>query len=226
MSKLVLSIIDAAKELSGFHAMIRNAAHEAESFVFRTLDITWDIDVVVTTRMPDFLIKEDGVGGRTYASDFIIIDLDTRKFDGDLLSEMITHELCHAARWGKNPEWAHTLFDNIISEGLATAFEAEFSNNSQNQRQSFFLQTILEHAKNKNEKILRTLRPSLNEKNFSYKELFYSGNEELPRWSGYSAGFYLVQEYSKLRQKNISEIITDRYDDFRKTLANFLPDKK
>jgi len=39
---------------------------------------------------------------------------------------MVAHELCHAARWGKNDEWINSLFDGMISEGIATYLEAEF----------------------------------------------------------------------------------------------------
>ncbi len=39
---------------------------------------------------------------------------------------MVAHELCHAARWGKNDEWINSLFDGVVSEGIATYLEAEF----------------------------------------------------------------------------------------------------
>lgn len=42
------------------------------------------------------------------------------------MTEMLVHELCHVARWGKNDEWMNTLFDGVINEGIATYFEAEF----------------------------------------------------------------------------------------------------
>lgn len=80
----------------------------------------------MTNRLYDVIIPEDGVGGRTRASDFIEFAIDERKATESLISEILVHELCHAARWGKNDEEINSLFDGMISEGIATYLEAEF----------------------------------------------------------------------------------------------------
>ena len=106
--------------------MIENAIKMAEEYAFSKLNIDWDIDVLVTNRLYDIIIPEDGVGGRTRTSDFIEFAINEEKATKNLISEMVAHELCHAARWGKNDEWINSLFDGMISEGIATYLEAEF----------------------------------------------------------------------------------------------------
>ena len=82
--------------------------------------------MLVTNRLYDIIIPEDGVGGHTRTFDFIEFAIDEEKATENLISEMVTHELCHAARWGKNDEWINSLLDGVISEGIATYLEAEF----------------------------------------------------------------------------------------------------
>ena len=45
----------------------------------------------------DIIILEDGVGGRTRTSDFIEFAINEEKATKNLISEMVAHELCHAA---------------------------------------------------------------------------------------------------------------------------------
>jgi hypothetical protein len=129
---------------------------------------------------------------------------------------MLVHELCHAARWGKNNERITSLFDGIISEGIATYFEAKFIKN-RNER-TVFIQTILERPDEENEKILDQLRDRLDSNEYDYNAIFFTGNNKLPRWSGYSLGFYLVKKYLEKIGKTIEEAFADKYVDFKTSL--------
>ena len=172
---------------------------------------------MVTNRLYDALIPEDGVGGRTRTADFIEFAVNQEKATENLISEMLVHELCHAARWGKNNEWMMTsLFDGIISEGIATYFEAEFIKN-RNER-TIFIKTILGRSDEENEKILDQLRDRLDSNEYDYYEIFFTGNNKLPRWSGYSLGFYLVKKYLEKTGKTIEEAFVDKYVDFKTIL--------
>ena len=126
---------------------------------------------------------------------------------------MLIHELCHAARWGKNDEWINTLFDNIINEGIATYFEAEFAKD-RNEKQ-FFIKTILERSDEENKRILDKLRNQLDSNRYDYDMIFFNGDNELARWSGYSIGFYLVKKYLEITGKKIEDAFADKYIDFR-----------
>ena len=159
MNKINLFITKANNNLSNKKSLILNAVKVAEKHAFSKLKIDWDIDVVITNRVYEFIIPEDGVGGRTYASDFILISINEDKITENILAEALVHELCHAARWGKNDEWMNTLFDGMISEGIATYFESEFVKDKSEKQ--LFLKTIVERSDEENEKIHKELKDQL-----------------------------------------------------------------
>ena len=216
MNKINILLTGANGNLSDKKEMIEKAVKVAEEYAFQKLKIDWDIDVLVTNRLHDILIPEDGVGGYTRASDFIEFALNQEKATENLISEMLVHELCHAARWGKNNEWMTSLFDRIINEGIATYFEAEFIKN-RNER-TVFIQTILERPDEENEKILDQVRDRLDSNEYDYYGIFFTGNNKLSRWSGYSLGYYLVKKYLEKTGKTIEEAFADKYVDFKISL--------
>ena len=192
---------------------IEKAVKEAKQYAFSKLKIDWGIDLLVTNRLYDIIIPEDGVGGRTRTSDFIEFAIDEEKATENLISEMVAHELCHAARWGKNDEWINSLFDGVISEGIATYLEAEFVKDRT--EKTVFIKTILERSDEENEKILDKLRSQLDLNYYDYNTIFFNGSNELPRWSGYSLGYYLVKKYLKKTGKKIEDAFADKYADFK-----------
>ena len=213
MSKVILLLTEANGNLSSSKEIIKDAVKTAYEYVFPKLKVNWDIDLLVTNRLYDIIIPEDGVGGRTKTSDYIEFAIDEKKATKNSISEMVTHELCHAARWGKNDEQINSLFDGIISEGIATYLEAEFVKNRK--EKTFFIKTILERTNDENEKILKELRSQLDSNYYDYNTIFFNGNDELPRWSGYSLGYYLVKKYLKKTNKKIENAFTDKYADFK-----------
>ena len=216
MNKINILLTGANGNLSNKKEMIEKAVKVAEEYVFPKLKIDWDIDVLVTNRLYDLLIPEDGVGGLTTTADFIEFAVNQEKATEYLISEMLVHELCHAARWGKNNERITSLFDGIISEGIATYFEAKFIKN-RNER-TIFTKTILGRSDEENEKILDQLRDRLDSNEYDYNAIFFTGNNKLPRWSGYSLGFYLVKKYLEKIGKTIEEAFVDNYVDFKISL--------
>jgi hypothetical protein len=216
MNKINILLTGANGNLSDKKEMIEKTVKVAEEYVFPKLKIDWDIDVLVTNRLHDIIIPEDGVGGLTITADFIEFAINQEKATEYLISEMLVHELCHAARWGKNNERITSLFDGIISEGIATYFEAEFIKN-RNER-TIFIKTILGRSDEENEKILDQLRDRLDSNEYDYNAIFFTGNNKLSRWSGYSLGFYLVKKYLKKTGKTIEEAFADKYVDFKISL--------
>lgn len=213
MSKINVLLANANGNLDEMKDTILVAVKEVESYAFSKLKIDWNIDVVVSANAYSLIIPEDGVGGYTYASDFIVIFLDLKTMTISHLKEMLVHELCHAARWGKNDEWMNTLFDGMISEGIATYFGTEFAKN--NSEKQFFTKTMLERSDEENERILNVLHGNLDNKHYDYNTIFFTGNDKLPRWSGYSLGYYLVKKYLEKTHKTIEEAFADKYKDFR-----------
>ena len=212
MNKINVLITRANGNLDSKVETIVKAVKEAECYVFPKLKIDWDIDLLVTNRLYDIIIPEDGVGGHTRTSDFIEFAINEEKATENLISEMVAHELCHAARWGKNDEWINSLFDGVISEGIATYFEAEFVKDRT--EKTVFIKTILERSDEENEEILEKLRSQLDSNYYDYDTIFFNGSNELPRWSGYSLGYYLVRKYLKKTGKKIEDAFADKYADF------------
>lgn len=213
MSKINVLLANANGNLDETKDTILAAVKEVESYAFSKLKIDWNIDVVVTDSAYSIIIPEDGVGGYTYANNFIVSALDLKSMSIPRFKEMLAHELCHAARWGKNNEWMNTLFDGMISEGVATYFGTEYAKN--NSEKQFFTKTMLERSDEENERILNKLRGNLDDKNYDYNTIFFTGNDKLPRWSGYSLGYYLVKKYLEKTHKTIEEAFADKYEDFR-----------
>ena len=213
MNKINVLITRANGNLDSKVEAIKKAVKEAEQYVYPKLKVDWDIDLLVTNRLYDIIIPEDGVGGCTRASDFIEFAIDEGKATESLISEMVAHELCHAGRWGKNDEWANSLFDEVVSEGIATYLEAEFVKDRN--EKTVFIKTILERSDEENEKILEKLRSQLDLNYYDYDTIFFNGSNELPRWAGYSLGYYLVKKYLKKTGKKIEDAFADKYADFR-----------
>ena len=213
MNKINVLITHANGNLDSKVEIIEKAVRAAEQYVFPKLKIDWDIDLLVTNRMYDIIIPEDGVGGRTRTFDFIEFAINEEKATENLISEMVAHELCHAARWGKNDEWINSLFDGMISEGIATYLEAEFVKDRT--KKTVFIKTILERSDTENEKILEKLRSQLDSNYYDYDTIFFNGNDELPRWAGYSLGYYLVRKYLKKTGKKIEDAFFDKYANFK-----------
>ena len=212
MNKVNILLTEANGNLSNEKEMIENAIKMAEEYAFLKLNIAWDIDVLVTNRI-SMIIPENGAGGYTFSADFIRINIDDKKATENLISENVVHELCHAARWGKNDEWIKSLFDGLIFEGLACVLEAEFVKDRS--EKSLFIKIILERTDDENEKILEKLRDQLDSNCYDYDTIFFNGNNKLPRWSGYSLGYYFVKKYLEKTGKKIEEAFADKYADFR-----------
>lgn len=213
MHKVNILLTEANGNLSDSREIIIDAVKTAEEYVFPKLKVDWDIDVLVTNRLYDIIIPEDGVGGRTRTSGFIEFAINEEKATKNLISEMVAHELCHAARWGKNDEWINSLFDGIISEGVATYLEAEFVKDRE--EKTVFIKTILGRTDDENKKILEELRGQLDSNYYNYDTIFFSGNDKLPRWSGYSLGYYLVKKYLEKTNKKIEDAFADKYAEFK-----------
>lgn len=212
MNKVNILLTEANGNLSDKKEVIKNAVRAAEKYAFQKLKIDWDIDVLITNRIP-MIIPENGAGGYTFSADFIRINIDDKKATENLISENVVHELCHAARWGKNDEWIKSLFDGLIFEGLACTLEAEFVKDKS--EKTLFIRTIFERPDKENEKILAEIRNKLDSNEYNYDEIFFNGNDNLPRWSGYSLGFYLVKKYFEKTDKKIEDAFADKYAYFR-----------
>ena len=110
----------------------------------------------------------------------------------------------------------NTLFDGMISEGIATYFESEFVKDKLEKQ--LFLKTVVERSDEENKKIHKELESQLKNERYDYQAIFFNGNDKLPRWSGYSLGYLTVKKYLEKSGKTIEEAFADKYADIEAAL--------
>ena len=219
MSKIYLHIANAnqnftARELS----ILKNAAKKAEAFIsaiFQQFD--YEVDIIITT--PSFIlptIAEDGIAGKTLHSRLIVpsIDKQQRKISEDFVFETICHEISHSLRWEKLPEYAETMFDVMILEGLAVALEEEAMVETGRQDKQFFLKEIQKTPQAEIDKMIAVLKDKFEGKVYDYNKIFFTGDDILPRWAGYRLGYYFVKQYLRQTDQNIVQATLASYKDF------------
>lgn len=208
-------IADANRCLASSDFSVDKIITPVSTFFSSKIDISQNVNVILTTSLPWLIIPEDGVGGKTYASDFVVVAINPGTTTEDTISEMLVHELGHAIRWSKNPEWSKDLFCELVSEGLAVHVESAFAR--EQGVETFFLKTILGRTDEENKRLFDKIKPHFDDKSYDYDGIFY-GNDERPRWTGYTVGYYIVQKYLEKTSKTIFEIIDISYDELRQVV--------
>ena len=171
-----------------------------------------EVSVVIFDK-PKHTIPETGEGGFSPNAHNIEIYLNPdfpefeNKVIGEKLERVLAHESHHCLRW-QNPGYGETLLEQIVTEGLADHFEVEVSGGKPS---IWSTNLTTEQIK----EWLEKAKPLFNSKDFDRDDWMF-GSEKIPRWTGYSLGFYLVDEYLK---KNPKEKASTLYN---KTAEEFL----
>ena len=126
------------------------------------------------------------------------------------------------------PYWVNPAyeFEKYTMEGeLVESFNLEGLNNALclvYDGNNFYCNNIrskdlydLYHIDLENKKILEEFRDQLDSKYYDYNTIFFTGNDKLPRWSGYSLGYYLVKKYLEKTNKKIEDAFADKYAEFK-----------
>lgn len=219
MSKLHLHIANANQTFTDAEiAMFKNAAQQAEAFVsseFAQFD--YEVDVIITTSsfmLPT--IAEDGIAGKTLHSRLIMLSIDKNQHEisEDFIFETVCHEMSHSLRWEKLPEYAETMFDGMILEGLAVVLEEEAMADSGRRDQQFFLREVQKTSQVEIDKMIAALKDSLENKVYDYNKIFFTGDDVLPRWAGYKLGYYFVKRHLHQTSQTIAQATLASYKDF------------
>lgn len=197
--------------------ILHSAAEKAESFISTNFTFDYEVDLIITS--PSFLmptIPEDGISGRTYNSRLIILVIDKyqKKINEDIVFETICHEMSHSLRWEKLPEYSRTLFDGMILEGLAIVLEEAALEEQKSKAQQFFLKEIQSTDQKTIDSIITHLKDTMNNEQYDYDTIFYTGNAVLPRWSGYRLGYYYVRKHLRDRGMTIFQATLESYSIF------------
>ena len=219
MSKIHIYIANANQTFTNAEITIfKNATQKAEDFISATFaQFDYEVDVIIATSsfiLPT--IAEDGIAGKTLHSRLIILSLDKNQHEisEGFIFETICHEMSHSLRWEKLPEYAETMFDGMILEGLAVALEEEAMIKTGQQDKQFFLKEIQETPRAEIDKMITVLKDKFEDKIYDYNKIFFAGDDILPRWAGYRLGYYFVKQYLHQTDQDIVQATLASYKDF------------
>lgn len=219
MSKIHIHIANANQTFTNAEiTILKNATQKAEGFISATFtQFDYEVDVIIAT--PSFIlptIAEDGIAGKTLHSRLIILSLDKNQHEisEGFIFETICHEMSHSLRWEKLPEYAETMFDGMILEGLAVALEEEAMIKLGRRNQQFFLREMQKTSQAEIDKIIAALQGNFEDKVYDYTKIFFTGDDVLPRWAGYKLGYYFVKQHLHQTSQTIAQATLASYKDF------------
>jgi len=149
---------------------------------------------ITVTPDPARAIGGYGVGGFTAGGATISLYLDPG-FAGlatvleARVSQTLAHEWHHAARF-RGPGYGRTLLEAMVSEGMADHFAVDLLG-ADVPPWSRALPTP-EIAK-----WLAEAGPQFDSPNYGHEQWFFGSTPAVPRWTGYTLGYYLVERHRK-----------------------------
>jgi uncharacterized protein YjaZ len=218
MAQINLLVANASQAFSENDTAVFEAAkRDAEAFIASSFDFDYSVDIVMTT--PSLLtrtIPEDGIGARTFSSNLIVVVIDKsqKQIEKEIVFETMCHELSHSMRWEKVPEYANTLFEGMILEGLAVALEQKALADTNARSKQFFLSEVLSTPQDVIDGMILELKDHFENDKYDYDTIFFSGTDTLPRWAGYRLGYYYVSKYLEESGADIAEATLASYKSF------------
>ncbi len=164
---------------------------------------------------PTKVIPETGAGGYTPDSHqiFFYYDSTNLNFKENIANEVkstITHEFHHVIR-NRTYNWKEdTLLGAMITEGLADHFDIEINNTNIKPWSKALNQEELDL-------MIKKSQEELYSKTYNHIDWFFGSQERnIPKWTGYSIGFKLVEDYIKKTNKKPSELVGEPAENFLK----------
>lgn len=201
-----VTVLNASGRITAAVAAELKRAAEASTKRF-TADLgICGIDVVLTTEYHGLSIQELAIGGYAPSAGVVFIDLEPENPQfvhwKDRLPSIVAHELNHAARW-RTAGYGQTFLDALVSEGLATVYEAQMTDQ------------VPPYARaNRNfSELWREAYPLLDRTDYGHATWFF-GEGHLPRWTGYSLGYEMVHKHLAAEGISIHEATNLPASDF------------
>lgn len=188
-----LHILNATGSLTPYLSKIEKNFNQTKDKIEKQIPIE-NVDVVVVDNAY-MTIPEVGILGYTYGKNFITIYLDSKfKNFEKVLSEdfciALAHEALHATRW-QNYESKYNLLTAIINEGLADHFSIQITNCKPQLWSKSLNKAQIDLMLKKVNKFLSSTDHEIN------RSWMFGNKKDIPRWTGYSLGFYLIERYLK-----------------------------
>ncbi len=186
-------ILLASGRLKPYESMLRKRIKKYISAIFKFLPLK-DIDIIVLDN-PEGVISHLGVGGYAMNGNTLYINLDPghkefKKVVNVCLFSTLAHELHHVMRF-KTVGYGNTLFEALISEGLADHFDIEVTRQKPPDWSTALSEKQIQF-------FLKKAAKDFNNQNYIHRDWFFgSEKRKIPKWTGYSLGFFLVQNYLK-----------------------------
>lgn len=191
---LKFHVLKESGRLNPLLPIIEKTCEEAENKITKLIQVR-NVDIVILDN-PFATIPEIGVGGHTYSPHIVIVSLDPlfSNLQSTLYIELfdtLAHELHHAARW-QAIGYGENLLEAIVSEGLADHFAIEVTG----RKDTRFWDKAL--TKKQAVSLIKKAETEYSNKNYNHDAWFFGSKDKtIPRWTAYTLGFQLVENYLK-----------------------------
>ena len=145
------------------------------------------------------IIPEMGVGGHPIGTDTVVIYIqpENPNFKTKFVAWGLPHEIHHAIRL-RNPDWHWSLLESAVMEGLADHFLVEVVGGEPGPWTRALTEEEIHRYLIQVKPLLRAKIESYAEFTEKYERPWFvgrSGSEPIPRWTGYTLGWRIVENY-------------------------------
>jgi uncharacterized protein YjaZ len=187
-------VANSTGDLDKLQVLITKSLRQVIPIVEKELDAN-QIDIIFVSA-PDLVIPEYGIGGNAPGPNHLYVSFDpsSDKITQQGLNETLLHEIHHCIRYRK-PGYGKTLGEAMISEGLASLYEEEYSG-----------ETPMYAKVQLSEDQIAKANKIIHSKNYDHTRWFF-GNKDIDRWFGYTYGYNLAKTYSDKTGKKAFELV-------------------
>jgi uncharacterized protein YjaZ len=185
-----ITILNASGRFNAVVDAIRAQTNKAIELLQTKIQLS-DVDIIFSYN-PVETIPHLGFGGYTPDAHTVQISVDTdnvelvRTIDDELVHTLL-HEFHHAMRW-RSVGYGETLGEALVTEGLADHFDVEVTGGAPQK-------WATEVSITEDSELLARARRLFSEP-YSHEDWFFGSEaERLPKWAGYSLGWFLVKKY-------------------------------
>ena len=188
-------ILTASEKIRSYEEDLRFVAESTVASVKKLLPIK-DVDIVFYENPKGTINEIGGIGGLTPNAHQVFISLNPNhpNFKHALREDLLftlAHEFHHTVRWQKQVE-GDTLLEALIFEGLADHFAMEVTGR---QKPSPWSHALTPEQK---EIFMKKAEQEWNKPTYNNNLWFFGSEpEKIPRWTGYTLGYDLVDDYLK-----------------------------